>query len=221
MEQIDAVTTTDAHSTDQWLPVLLLLFVGSGCAALDLRNRLVPDAGAVRRLFVRVDRRAAGHVHGRHVPRQLPAAAIHLAGTSPAEGLRVPRNRDRRHRPAAALRAAAGRSRVHGVGRLRCDRVPAAWPGGEHLPAAADAGDGRDAAGGRALGADHAVRRVVARLLLRGQHRGRRHGDAARGLLPAARLRHEHGDVRGRRDQFCRRRTRACSSPQTRRRRSA
>jgi spermidine synthase len=34
MEQIDAVTTTDAHSTDQWLPILLLLFVGSGCAAL-------------------------------------------------------------------------------------------------------------------------------------------------------------------------------------------
>src|SRR5215213_7191458 len=26
--------TTDAHATEQWLPILLLLFVGSGCAAL-------------------------------------------------------------------------------------------------------------------------------------------------------------------------------------------
>jgi spermidine synthase len=36
MEQIDdiAVETADAQSTEQWLPVLLLLFVGSGCAAL-------------------------------------------------------------------------------------------------------------------------------------------------------------------------------------------
>jgi spermidine synthase len=34
MEQTDALSTTDAPATDQWLPVLLLLFVGSGCAAL-------------------------------------------------------------------------------------------------------------------------------------------------------------------------------------------
>jgi spermidine synthase len=34
MEQTDAIETTDAYSTEQWLPVLLLLFVGSGCAAL-------------------------------------------------------------------------------------------------------------------------------------------------------------------------------------------
>ncbi len=34
MEQTDATATTGAYSTDQWLPVLLLLFVGSGCAAL-------------------------------------------------------------------------------------------------------------------------------------------------------------------------------------------
>ena len=36
MEQIDgmAVETADVQSTEQWLPVLLLLFVGSGCAAL-------------------------------------------------------------------------------------------------------------------------------------------------------------------------------------------
>jgi spermidine synthase len=34
MDQTDAIETTGAHSTEQWLPVLLLLFVGSGCAAL-------------------------------------------------------------------------------------------------------------------------------------------------------------------------------------------
>ncbi|MEO5742683.1 MAG: fused MFS/spermidine synthase [Vicinamibacterales bacterium] len=34
MEQTDARETTGAQSTEQWLPVLLLLFVGSGCAAL-------------------------------------------------------------------------------------------------------------------------------------------------------------------------------------------
>jgi len=36
MEQIDGIEieTADAQSTEQWLPVLLLLFVGSGCAAL-------------------------------------------------------------------------------------------------------------------------------------------------------------------------------------------
>jgi spermidine synthase len=34
MEQTDALETTGAPSTEQWLPVLLLLFVGSGSAAL-------------------------------------------------------------------------------------------------------------------------------------------------------------------------------------------
>jgi spermidine synthase len=34
MEQTDIRDFTDSSSTEQWLPVLLLLFVGSGCAAL-------------------------------------------------------------------------------------------------------------------------------------------------------------------------------------------
>src|SRR5688572_5936593 len=34
MEQTATVETTDASPTEQWLPILLLLFVGSGCAAL-------------------------------------------------------------------------------------------------------------------------------------------------------------------------------------------
>src|SRR5918993_3926805 len=34
MDQTEAIVTTETNSTGQWLPVLLLLFVGSGCAAL-------------------------------------------------------------------------------------------------------------------------------------------------------------------------------------------
>src|SRR5918995_4355795 len=34
MDQSVATDTADSPSTEQWLPVLLLLFVGSGCAAL-------------------------------------------------------------------------------------------------------------------------------------------------------------------------------------------
>ena len=34
MDQTEAIATSDTHSADQWLPALLLLFVGSGCAAL-------------------------------------------------------------------------------------------------------------------------------------------------------------------------------------------
>ena len=34
MEQSVNAGTTDVSPTEQWLPVLLLLFVGSGCAAL-------------------------------------------------------------------------------------------------------------------------------------------------------------------------------------------
>jgi spermidine synthase len=34
MASSEAITQTDSDSPDQWLPVLLLLFVGSGCAAL-------------------------------------------------------------------------------------------------------------------------------------------------------------------------------------------
>ena len=173
----------------------------------DIRDRLVPDAGAVRRLLIGVDRRAAGHVHGRHVPRQLPAAAFHLAQTPSVEGLRPSRDRDRRHRPVAAARAAARRPRLHGLGRLRHLRISAARSRGQHLPAAADAGHGRDIARRRPLGADDPVRRVVARLFLRGEHRGRRHGHPSRRLLSAARVRHEHGDLRRRGNQLRRRRT--------------
>ena len=34
MDHTDAFDGSESHSTEPWLPVLLLLFVGSGCAAL-------------------------------------------------------------------------------------------------------------------------------------------------------------------------------------------
>ena len=122
----------------------------------DLRDRLVPDAGAVRRLLIGVDRRAARNVHGRDVSRQLSAAALHLAASSSAEGLRAARDRDRRHRAAAAAGSSAGRTCLHRVGRLRRDGIPAARPCRQHLSAAADARDGRHAARRCALGTDDA-----------------------------------------------------------------
>ena len=70
------------------------------------------------------------------------------------------------------------------VGRHR----PARDRGG-HLPAAADDADGRHAAGDLALGEGDARRRVVARVLLRRQHRRRRDRQPAGRLLSAARLR--------------------------------
>ena len=69
------------------------------------------------------------------------------------------------------------------------------------LPVAADAADGRVAAGHCALGGDDAQGRFVAGLFLRRQHRGRGVGLPARRLLPAARLRHGRRDVRRCRDQ--------------------
>ena len=122
-----------------------------------LRNRLVPDARALRGLVVGVDWRAAGHLHGGHVSRQLSAAALHLAQASPAEGLRAARDRDRHHRPAVARRASARRLRLHGVGRLWHYRIPAPWARRQHLPPAADPGDGRHAPGRCTLGADDAA----------------------------------------------------------------
>ena len=56
----------------RYMPALLLLFVLSGCAALDLRSRLVPAPPTRHRFVGGVARRAARHVHGRHVSRQLP-----------------------------------------------------------------------------------------------------------------------------------------------------
>ncbi len=168
----------------------------------DLRDRVVPDAGAVRRLLIGIARRAARHVHGRHVPGQLSAAEVYLAAASSAQGLCPARSGDRGNRPAADVRAASGRTRLHGVGRLRNHRLSAPRHRRECLPAASDPGDGRHVAGRREMGADHADGRVVARVFLRRQYCRSRHGYVARRLLPAAPVRHEHGDVCGSDNQF-------------------
>ena len=87
------------------LPALFLLFVGSGCCRADLRDRLVPAAAAGHRVVVGVDRRAAGHVHGRHVPGQPAAAARRLAAAPSAARVRRARARHRRIRPACCCSA--------------------------------------------------------------------------------------------------------------------
>ena len=141
----------------RFMPALLLLFVGSGCAALIYEIvwfqllQLVIGSSAVSLACL------ARHVHGRHVPRQPPAAALHLGARASAARLCVSGTR---HRGVRAL---------HSVRRCRCWRAStrrgaAPAPVGlvfarrrrEHLPAAADDADGRDAAGDVALGRDDA-----------------------------------------------------------------
>ncbi len=178
------------------LPALLLLFVGSGCAALIYEIvwfqllQLVIGSSAVS-LGVLLGTFMGGHVPGQPVPR-----AGDFRAPASAEGLRVARDRDRRLRHSPAVRHAAARRRLLRVGRLGRDRHPAARRGGEHLPAAADAAHGRDAAGDVALGRVHARGGLVAGLLLRRQHRRRRARVPAGRVLPAARARQPRGDVR-------------------------
>ena len=74
--------------TQRFLPVLLLLFVGSGCAALIYEIVWFQLLELVDRLVGGVARRAARHVHGRHVPRQPAAAAVRVAGAASAARLR-------------------------------------------------------------------------------------------------------------------------------------
>ena len=184
------------------MPLLLLLFVGSGCAALIYEIvwfqllQLVIGSSVVS-LGVLL-----GHVHGRHVSRQPSSAARRLAAASPAARLRGARARHRRHRPADSVGHAAHRRHLHGVGRARRRRALRPRHRRGHLPAAADAADGRDAAGGGALGRDDAAGRLVARILLRRQHRRRRDRQPRRRLLSAARLRHGGRDLCRRRAQL-------------------
>ena len=119
MEQTDAIETTDAYSTEQWLPVLLLLFVGSGCAALIYEIVWFQ----MLELFVGSSSVSIGVLLGTFMGGMCLGSFLLPRFISPRHHpLKVyalPRDRDRRHRPAAALRAAARWPRVHGVGRLR------------------------------------------------------------------------------------------------------
>ena len=84
----------------------------------DLRDRLVPADRAGDRFVGRVARRAARHVHGRHVPRQPAAAAVRVAGAASAARLRDARGGHRRARADRARRRAARRR--HRTRRRRC-----------------------------------------------------------------------------------------------------
>ena len=173
MDHSEVVDTAESHSPDQWLPVLLLLFVGSGCAALIYEIvwfqmlELFVGSSSVS-IGVLLGTFMGGMCLGSFLLPRLISPAHH-----PLKVYALLEIVDRRDRLAAAARAAARRPRLHRVGRLRRDGLPAARACREHLPAAADAGDGRHASRRCPMGADDADRRVVARILLRRQHRRR------------------------------------------------
>src|SRR5262249_7348796 len=67
---------------------------------LDIRNRLVPAPPTGDRFLGGVPGCPPRHVHGGHVPRQLPPRAVHLANPAPAPHLRVSGDGNRRVRSA-------------------------------------------------------------------------------------------------------------------------
>ena len=134
------------------LPALLLLFVGSGCAALIYEVvwfqllELVIGSSAVS-IGVLLGTFMGGMCLGSLLLPRSDRPDAH-----PLRVYAVARARHRRRRPARAVRDAAHRRRLHRLGRHRRRRHAAARPGRRHLPAAADDADGRDAAGDRAVG---------------------------------------------------------------------
>ena len=186
------------------MPVLLLLFVGSGAAALIYEIvwlqllQLVIGSSAVS-VGVLLGTFMGGMCLG-----QLAAAARGVAGAAPPARVRCPRawHRDL-WSSAAARHAACGRS-VHRLGGRRRVELRASRNCRGHLSAPADARDGRDASGGGKVGRGDPRGRVVARILLRREHCRRRVRLSAGRLLPAARLRHADRDVCRARSQHCR-----------------
>ena len=188
--------SSPVDTDNPFFPVLLLLFVGSGCAALIYEVvwfqllQLVIGSSAVS-LGVLLGTFMGGMCLGSFVlPRYIDRAP------PPAARLRRARARHRRDGPAAALsgcRSSTASTRRIGGGPVALRAIVAG-----DLPAAADAADGRDAAGDRALGRDDAAGVSWLGLLLRRQHRRRRARQPARRLLPAARVRHGDRDLRRR-----------------------
>ena len=183
--------TSAESSLHKHLPVLLLLFVGSGCAALiyeivwlQLLQLVIGSSGSIAW-------RAAGDLHGRHVPGQPAAAAARLPERHPLRVYALLELGIGAYRPWRCSSACPTST--------RSTSLTSALAGGilsrvdvRHLPAAAHPADGRDAAGDRSLGRGHAARRLLAGLLLRRQHRRRGLRLPAGRLLPAASPRHGH-----------------------------
>ena len=177
--------------SSRFLPVLPLLFVGSGCAALIYEIvwfqlvELVIGSSAVS-LGVLLGTFMGGMCLG-----SLLAAAIrcHRARIRCAS---TPRSR-RASASSACWSCSACRRSAISIRRFRpagssASCCAAIFCG--DLPAGADDVDGRHAAGDGAVGGGDAHRRVVARVLLRQQHR--RCGGRLRAgrVLPAAGFRH-------------------------------
>ena len=167
------------------LPALLLLFVGSGCAALIYEVvwfqllELVIGSSAVS-MGVLLGTFMGGMCLGSLLlPRSCPPDAHPLRVYAWLElGIGV-----------IGLLLLFGMPLVGGAYTAWAGTgvvgLSAARRGRGHLPAAADDADGRDAAGDRAVGRSDAGRRRVARILLRRQHRRRGGRQPARRLLPA------------------------------------
>ena len=183
------------EAAERWLPALLLLFVGSGCAALIYEVvwfqllQLSVGSSAVS-LGILLGIFMGGMCLGslllprwigpRHHPLKVYAGlelGIGLCGVVVLYAVPVIGESVHAHR-------GDGPGERHSP-RARC----------QHLPGAADRADGRHAARHRALGGGDANRRLVAWVFLRRQPRGCRGGQRARRLLPAPRVRHADGDV--------------------------
>ena len=184
----------------RYMPALLLLFVGSGCAALIYEIvwfqllQLVIGSSAVS-LAVLLGTFMGGMCLGSFLLPRYVSAREH-----PLRVYAYPRAGHRRARDADPLRRAGAGEYLYRVGRIGAvTGILLRGVAAAILPAAADDVDGRDAAGDVALRRDDPAGRVVARLLLRRQHRRRRHREFARRFLSAARLRPRDRDLRRRR----------------------
>ncbi len=208
------MTSPVAARSSRMLPALLLLFIGSGCAALIYEVvwfqmlSLIVGSSAIS-IGVLLGTFMGGMCIGslllpkymspvEHPLRMYAKLEIGIAicGVvilfgSPYIGQAL-RSFDRRRwlfRP------------DHGRALLR------------HLPADSDDLHGCHAARGGTLGRNHATRRFVARLLLRWQHRRRSARLPAHRLLPPAHARHDVRNVRGCGDQRRRRTGRTGARP--------
>ena len=170
-----------------------------------LRDRLVPAAAVGDRLVGRLPGRVARDVHGRHVPRELAPAEVRQRQRASAEGLCVPGTRHRGLRSLCAVWRAADRRLVRRVGPAGDARHLRTRHRRGDMSAAADAHDGRHAAGDVTVGRNDPAGRLLARLLLRRQHRRRRDRQPAGRLLSAAHVRHDDRDPRRDRLQHPRR----------------
>jgi hypothetical protein len=169
-----------------------------GLRGADLRSRLVPTPPTVHRIVGGVAGRAPRHLHGRHVPREPGDAAVPEPFTPSAARLRDARAGNRRMRPAGVVAGACAGHGVHRVGR-RLD-TPACCSGlrRRSLSGAADAVDGRHAAGDCCDGWKPRLAACRGSATSTVATWREPSWESHRRLLPAARLRHADHDLRGR-----------------------